>query len=182
MAVGAGSAERRALADCVVVTPRSFGEYDECLRHELDDAVAEVRYRPGPLTAGGLAEVVADADGLIAGLDEINADVFEQAPRLRVVTRYGIGTDRIDLEAAARRGITVTVTPGANANAVAELTIALLLALARQLMTGRDRVRAGEWPAMRGRSDDRTARPRSDRIAAGRTPRFPVAVSSGAGS
>ena len=151
VAVGAEPAEPRALADCVVVvTPRSFGEYDEGLRHELDEAVAEVRYRPGPLTARRLAEEVADADGLIAGLDEINADVFERAPRLRTVARYGVGTDRIDLEAAARRGITVTVTPGANANAVAELTIALLLALARQLMTGRDRVRRGEWPAMRG--------------------------------
>jgi D-3-phosphoglycerate dehydrogenase / 2-oxoglutarate reductase len=151
VAVGGGPTQSRPLADCVVVvTPRSFGEYDEGLRQELDEAVAEVRYRPGPLIARRLADEVADADGLIAGLDEINADVLERAPRLRAVARYGIGTDRIDLDAAARRGITVTVTPGANANAVAELTIALLLALARQLTTGRDRVRAGEWPSMRG--------------------------------
>jgi D-3-phosphoglycerate dehydrogenase len=151
VAVGAEPAGMRALADCiVVVTPRSFGEYDQGLRQELAEAVAEVRYRPGPLTARRLSEEVADADGLIAGLDEINADVLERAPRLRAVARYGVGTDRIDLEAAACRGITVTVTPGANANAVAELTIALLLALARQLTRGCDHVRAGEWPAVRG--------------------------------
>lgn len=141
----------RPLRDCVVVvTPRSFGMHDAGLRRELEQEVGEVRYRPGPLAAPELAEVVADADGLLAGLDEISADVFAHAPRLRVVARYGVGVDQVDLDAAARHGVTVTVTPGANANAVAELTIALVFALARPLVEGRDRVRAGEWPALRG--------------------------------
>jgi D-3-phosphoglycerate dehydrogenase len=141
----------RELDECVVVvTPRSFGKYDTTLRDELEQNVAEVRYRPGPLTAEQLAEALVDADGLIAGLDEVSAEVFERAHRLRVVARYGVGADGIDLDAAARHGVTVTVTPGANANAVAELTIALLLAVARSLAPARDRVRAGEWPAMRG--------------------------------
>jgi len=76
--------------------------------------------------------------------------VFARAPRLRVVARYGVGTDRVDLEAAARHGVTVTVTPGANANAVAEMTIALLLAAVRHLGSARDRVAAGEWPTLTG--------------------------------
>ncbi len=139
------------LEECVVVvTPRSFGEFDPALRDELEQAVAEVRYRPGPLAADQLAQALVDADGLIAGLDEISAEVFERARRLRAVARYGIGADRVDLDAAARHGVTVTVTPGANANAVAELTIALLLALARSVTPARDRVRAGEWPAVLG--------------------------------
>ena len=150
-AAHAEDVELRPLCDCVVVvTPRSFGMHDERLRHELEQEVGEVRYRPGPLTAQELTEAVADADGLLAGLDEISADVFARAPRLRVVARYGVGVDQIDLAAAARHGVTVTVTPGANANAVAELTIALVFALARPLIEGRDRVRAGEWPALRG--------------------------------
>jgi D-3-phosphoglycerate dehydrogenase len=141
----------RALDECVVVvTPRTFGEYDTALRDELEQAVAEVRYQPGPLTAAQLAEAVVDADGLIAGLDDVSADVFERAPTLRVVARYGVGVDGVDLDVAARRGVTVTVTPGANANAVAELTIALVLALARRLMAGRDSVRAGEWAPING--------------------------------
>lgn len=141
----------RPLRECaVVVTPRSFGLHDETLRRELEAAVGEVRYRPGPLAAAELADVVADADGLLAGVDEIDESVFAAAPRLRVVARYGVGVDRVDLAAAARHGVTVTVTPGANANAVAELTIALLLALARPVVQGRDRVRAGEWPALQG--------------------------------
>ena len=76
--------------------------------------------------------------------------MFAAAPRLRVVARYGVGVDRVDLQAAARHGVTVTVTPGANANAVAELTIALLFSLARPLVSGRERARAGEWPALSG--------------------------------
>ncbi len=141
----------RPLRECtVVVTPRSFGLYSDELRQQLEQAVGEVRYRPGPLSAAELAQEVADADGLLAGLDEVSAEVLDAAPRLRVVARYGVGVDRVDLRAAAEHGVTVTTTPGANANAVAELTIALLFVLARPLVEGRDQVRAGGWPALRG--------------------------------
>lgn len=141
----------RHLSDCVVVvTPRSFGMHDASLRAELERKVGEVRYQPGPLSADDLAAAIAGADGLLAGVDEIDASVFERAPQLRIVARYGTGVDRVDLKAAAQHGVTVTTTPGANANAVAELTIALMLTLARPIVTGRDRARAGEWPALQG--------------------------------
>jgi len=123
---------------------------DPELRRELEQQVGAVLYRPGPLSARELSELVPDADGLLAGLDELSAEVFAAATRLQVVARYGTGTDRVDLEAARRDGVTVTVTPGANANAVAELAVALTFALARPLVDGRDRVRQGEWPALRG--------------------------------
>jgi D-3-phosphoglycerate dehydrogenase len=134
----------------VVVTPRSFGMHDPGLRRRLEAEVADVRYRPGPLVAAELAEALGDADGLLAGLDQVTDEVFAGAPRLRVVARYGVGVDRVDLASAARHGVTVTVTPGANANAVAEMTVALLFALARPLVTGRERADAGEWPALSG--------------------------------
>ena len=143
--------DARPLRECVVVvTPRSFGMHDESLRTELESRVGEVRYRPGPLSALELVELVGDADGLLAGVDEIDATVFARAPRLRVVARYGVGVDRVDLEAAARHGVAVTITPGANANAVAELTIALLFALARPLVQGCEAARAGRWSAVHG--------------------------------
>jgi D-3-phosphoglycerate dehydrogenase len=148
---GLADVQPRAISECVVVvTPRSFGMHDPALRRRLEEEVGVVRYCPGPLAAAALTEAVRDADGLLCGLDEVNAEVFAGAPRLRVVARYGVGADRVDLEAAARHGVTVTITPGANANAVAELTIALLFALARPLVSGRDRARAGEWPALSG--------------------------------
>jgi len=141
----------RPLRDCVVVvTPRSFGVDAPELRTELEAEVGEARYRPGPLGELELARVVADADGLLAGLDEVTETVFSCAPRLRVVARYGVGVDRVDLEAARRHGVTVTATPGANANAVAELSVAFLFSLARPVLAGRDRALAGEWPALRG--------------------------------
>ncbi len=134
----------------MVVTPRSFGMHDPGLRRRLEVEVGDVRYRPGPLAAAELAEAVRDADGLLAGLDHVTAEVFAAAPRLRVVARYGVGVDRVDLAAAGRHGVTVTITPGANANAVAEMTVALLFALARPLVVGHQRADAGEWPALSG--------------------------------
>ena len=148
---GRAGVEARPLRECVVVvTPRSFGMHDPGLRHRLDQEVGTVRYRPGPLAAPALVQEVHDADGLLCGLDEVSAEVFAAAPRLRAVARYGVGVDRVDLQAAARHGVTVTVTPGANANAVAELTIALVFALARPVVAGHDRARAGQWPALSG--------------------------------
>jgi D-3-phosphoglycerate dehydrogenase / 2-oxoglutarate reductase len=141
----------RPLAECtVVVTPRSFGMHDPGLREELERTVGAVHYHPGPLASGELAKLVTDADGLLAGVDEIDAAVFEHAPRLRVIARYGVGVDRVDLDAAAQHGVIVTVTPGANANAVAELTVALLFAVARPIVRGNEAARAGDWHALAG--------------------------------
>lgn len=145
------TATRRPIEDCVVVvTSRSFGAQDPTLRTRLAERVGEVRYRPGPLSARDLVAVAADADGLLAGLDEISAVVFESSPRLRAVARYGVGVDRVDLAAAAAHGVTVTVTPGVMANAVAELTVGLLFQTARPILAGRSRVQAGEWPSLSG--------------------------------
>jgi len=149
--MSSATAVLRPLDECVVVvTPRSFGVDDPGLRRELEGQVGRVLYQTGPLAAGPLAEAVREADGLIAGLDEVSADVFAAAHRLRVVARYGVGTDRVDLSAARAGGVTVTATPGANSNAVAELAVALLFALARPLFEGRQAARGERWPALRG--------------------------------
>lgn len=123
---------------------------DPAVRSELESRVGRVVYLAGPMRAGDLAGALAGADGLIAGLDELSEEVFGAAPRLRVVARYGVGTDCVDLHAAAAHGVTVTTTPGANANAVAELTVALLFALARPLHEGRVVARGERWPALPG--------------------------------
>jgi len=70
---------------------------------------------------------------------------MEKAPKLRVVGRAGVGVDNIDAEAATRRGIVVMNTPGANAVAVAELTVGLMLALARKLPVANSTMHAGKW-------------------------------------
>ena len=69
----------RALSDCVVVvTPRSFGMHDPGLRRRLEAEVGVVRYCPGPLAAAALAQAVRDADGLLCGLDQVSAEVFDE--------------------------------------------------------------------------------------------------------
>jgi D-3-phosphoglycerate dehydrogenase / 2-oxoglutarate reductase len=94
----------------------------------------------------GLAAALSDADALVvrSGV-EVDDALMDQAPKLRVVGRAGVGVDNIDADAATRRGIVVMNTPGANAVAVAELTIGLMLALARKLPVANSTMHAGKW-------------------------------------
>lgn len=145
----------KALADChVLVTPTSYGRHDERLRVELESCVGRVTYNTTgkPLSSAQLAALLPGVDGYIAGLDVIDAAALAAADSLRVVARYGVGVDNVDLEAAAARGIVVTNTPGANAASVAELTVAFLLLLARPVMPAAAATRAGEWPRTSGLS------------------------------
>ena len=95
---------------------------------------------------GKLAEALADADALVVrSAVQVDDALLEHAPKLRVIGRAGVGVDNIDADAATRRGIVVMNTPGANAIAVAELTIGLMLALARKLPQANSTMHAGKW-------------------------------------
>jgi len=87
-----------------------------------------------------------DADALIVR-SAVQADkkLIESAPKLRIIGRAGVGVDNVDQEFATRRGIVVMNTPGANAIAVAELTIGLMLSLARHIPRAAETMRAGKW-------------------------------------
>jgi D-3-phosphoglycerate dehydrogenase / 2-oxoglutarate reductase len=94
----------------------------------------------------GLPAALADADALVVrSAVQVDDALMEHAPKLRVVGRAGVGVDNIDADAATRRGIVVMNTPGANAVAVAELTIGLMLALARKLPAANSTTHAGKW-------------------------------------
>ncbi|MBI4574176.1 MAG: phosphoglycerate dehydrogenase [candidate division NC10 bacterium] len=82
----------------------------------------------------------------IRGRTRFTADVLGACPKLRLISIWGTGTDNVDLKAAAARGVTVTNTPGANAVAVAEHTVALMLAVAKQLGSADQAIRQGGWP------------------------------------
>ncbi len=138
----------------LLVTPTSYGKNDRRLKSDLETQTGEVIYNPTgkPLAAAEVARLLPGVDGYIAGLDEINASALAAADRLRVIARYGVGVDNVDLEAAKAKGIVVTNTPGANAVSVAELTIGLMLALARQIPEAVEAVRSGKWPRYAGLS------------------------------
>ena len=82
----------------------------------------------------------------IRAYSHFTRQVLTSCPNLRLISIWGTGTDNVDLESARELGITVTNTPGANALSVAEHTIAILLALARQLPRLDKEVRSGNWP------------------------------------
>jgi len=94
----------------------------------------------------GLDAEIADADGLVVrSAVQVDDALMASAPKLRVIGRAGVGVDNIDAEAATRRGIVVMNTPGANAIAVAELTLGMMLALARQLPKANSTMHDGKW-------------------------------------
>jgi D-3-phosphoglycerate dehydrogenase len=137
----------------VLVTPTTFGMYDKRLRRELEAAVGEVIYnqRGRCLASSELRELLPGCDGFIAGLDRVDGAALESTDRLKVIARYGVGVDNIDLKAAAKKKITVTNTPHANTVSVAELTIALLLSLARSIPEAASSLREGGWPRLHGK-------------------------------
>ena len=94
--------------------------------------------------------VVKDADVLVVGLQKITERVLAAAGRLKVIGRCGVGLDNIDLHAAGARGIPVVYTPGANAQTVADLTLGLMLALARKITQADRMTRDHQWKRIMG--------------------------------
>jgi glyoxylate reductase len=127
----------------VLVTRRLPGPALDRLRAAHDVDVWEGDLPPDRAT---LLDLVAGAAGLLCLITEqVDGELLDAAPTLEVVANYAVGTDNIDLEAAAARGIPVGVTPGVLTDATADLAFALLLAAARRLVAGFDDVRAGRW-------------------------------------
>jgi D-3-phosphoglycerate dehydrogenase len=95
---------------------------------------------------GGLEAELADADALVVrSAVQADAKLLESAPNLRIIGRAGVGVDNIDAAAATHRGIVVMNTPGANAVAVAELTLGLMISMARSIPRANATMHAGKW-------------------------------------
>ncbi|HEX6959322.1 MAG TPA: D-glycerate dehydrogenase, partial [Ferrovibrio sp.] len=100
-----------------------------------------------PMTTAQLVAAVKQADVLVPTVtDRIDAGVLAQAgPNLKLIASFGTGVDHIDLATARQRGITVTNTPGVLTEDTADMTMALILAVARRLAEGERLIRAGKW-------------------------------------
>lgn len=122
------------------------------MRLALENAVGEVIYNNSgkPLDSHTLASLLPRVDGYIAGLDQIDHYALMLTSRLKVIARYGVGVDAVDLQAARQKGIIVTNTPGANSRSVAELTVGLMLSLARSIPSAASATRSGGWPRLSG--------------------------------
>lgn len=98
-----------------------------------------------PMTFDELKDRVGDICGLVAGVDTWNEDVFKLAPNLKVIGRFGIGVDNIDLEAAKRHGIKVMNARAINSDSVAECTVGFILAVLRNIVHLDKSTREGKW-------------------------------------
>ena len=135
----------------IAVTPRGFRQSPGRHRELLAQAGYAVRYPTveRPLTAPELRELIVGCEGVIIGVDDAPAEVLVGSD-LRVIVRFGIGMDNVDLEAARAQGIKVSRTLGATTTSVAELAIGLMLAAARGTSQMDRTVRAGSWTRLTG--------------------------------
>ena len=105
----------------------------------------DLEFRPG-MSEDELCEIIGEYDGLIIrSATQVTPRVIEQAHRLRVVGRAGIGVDNVDIPAASRRGIVVMNTPTGNSVTTAEHALALLASLARKIPQAVTSMRGGKW-------------------------------------
>ena len=135
----------------ILITTTSFqdtpGEHHELLAQ----SGFEIARARGPLPEERMLEVVGDVDGLICGDDAITRAVLEKAlPKLRVISKYGIGVDKIDVAAATDLGLPILYTPGVNHTTVAEHTFGLLLAMSKHMVEEANHTAAGRWERITG--------------------------------
>lgn len=138
----------------ILITPRSFASISKKPMEMLKGKGYEiVKNETGkPLNNKEMSELIEDVDGIIIGIDDLNAGIIKQAHNLNVISKYGVGVDNIDITAATTQGIVVTNTPKANIDAVADLTFALMLALARRIPEADRETKAGNWKKFIGTS------------------------------
>jgi len=136
----------------ILITTTSFQDTPGKHHDLIAEAGFEVERARGPLAEPEILALVGGFDGIICGDDAFTRPVLQKClPRLRVLSKYGIGVDKIDLGAATDLRIPVTYCPGVNHVTVAEHTFGLLLSLTRLIPLQDAIVKKGEWKRSTGR-------------------------------
>lgn len=142
-------AELRALISC-----RHVWDDEERVTAFLDERGVSAdfpRFQGQQLEEGDLLPILGDYDGILAGDDHLNRRVIESAlPRLKVISKWGIGVDAIDLDAAEELGVPVYNTPGVFGDELADYAMGFIHLLARRQHEVNILVKSGEWPKVRG--------------------------------
>ena len=137
----------------ILITAVPFGELDREVLNLLSRN-SRIEFNVNTfgrkLTEQELIGVISGYDIVIAGTETYTRRVMENAPKLKLISRVGIGLDSVDLEAADELGIIVSYTPDAPAPAVAELTIAQMINLSRKLPLADRKLREGQWKRYSG--------------------------------
>ena len=135
------------MSKVVYVTLGQFCEDDNGPRRLLEEAGFEVRKNKlgRRMQRSELLDALHESDAVIAAVEPYDAELLASLPRLRCISRCGVGTDAIDLEAARRLSISVLTTADEVVEPVAQMTVAMILALARNLFLHYSDFRSGRW-------------------------------------
>lgn len=136
----------------ILVATRSFGSTTSKPWDVLNQAGCEIvkADMSQKMTEERLIELLQGVNGAIIGVTPMTAHVLEHAPNLKVVSMHGVGVDHIDLTAATQKGVVIANCQGANDQSVADLTIGLMVSLARDIPSVDRVVRGGGWGAHAG--------------------------------
>jgi len=136
----------------IAVTSRSFSA-NPTLREVLLQEFPGARFNDEGLRLEGdsLVTFLSGAVGAIVGIEPISGSILAQLPQLRVLSKFGVGLDSIDLDEVRQRGIQLASTSGTNASAVAELTLLLTLGTLRRIPEAISNVRSEQWVSVTGR-------------------------------
>jgi D-3-phosphoglycerate dehydrogenase len=135
----------------ILLTTTSFQDTPGPHHEKLAATGWEIVTARGPLSEADTLALVGEIDGYICGDDAITRAVLEKArPRLKVLSKYGIGVDKIDVKSCTEFGIPLLFTPGVNHTTVAEHTFLLLLSIEKNLLFHTDSTRSGGWKRTTG--------------------------------
>ena len=131
----------------VLVTPRSFGKASKEAFDMLEKADLEAVVNPYGriMTEEEMIQSIVDADALIVGVDPVTQSVIDAGKNLKVISKYGVGLDNVDVNYAKSKGITVTITTGSNTEAVADFAFTLMLSAARSVIPIDKQCRRLDW-------------------------------------
>jgi D-3-phosphoglycerate dehydrogenase / 2-oxoglutarate reductase len=127
----------------VVVTDSVFPDLEPA-RKVLAPLDAELRLADAPTTEA-ITAAAREADALLVTYAPVGADIIDELQRCRIIARFGIGVDNVDIGAATQKGIVVTRVPDYCIDEVSDHALALLLALARKVTEANEAVQAGKW-------------------------------------
>jgi len=136
----------------ILVATRSFGSTSSKPWDVLNEAGCEIvkADMSQKMTEERLIELLQGVDGAIIGVIPMSAHVIECSPTLKVVSMHGVGVDHIDLKAATQKRVVIANCQGANEQSVADLTIGLMISIAREIPSVDKAVRGGGWGAHAG--------------------------------
>ena len=139
------------LLDTVAVTSRSFSK-NEGLANALKAKYSKVIFNDSGATLQGqeLINFLSSADKAIIGIEKISAEVLQQLPKLKVISKYGVGINNLDIDSMISKGVKLGFTPGVNKQSVAELALTLTMISLRKIHNNHTEIGKGIWSQEKG--------------------------------